>query len=92
MFERLGKLMGKSVAAKAATVLITSTLFALAHYSSQGLPGTEQAAVVGLIFGTVFAVTGRIFMLMCAHAAFDLMAYALIYWNLETRVAHWVFR
>jgi hypothetical protein len=25
-------------------------------------------------------------------AAFDLMAYALIYWNLETRVAHWIFR
>jgi membrane protease YdiL (CAAX protease family) len=92
MFERLGKLMGQSAAAKAVIVLITSTLFALAHYSSQGLPGTEQAAVVGLIFGTVFAVTGRIFMLMCAHAAFDLMAYALIYWNLETRVAHWVFR
>jgi len=37
-------------------------------------------------------VRGRIFMLMCAHAAFDLVAYALIYWELETRVAHWVFR
>lgn len=92
MFERLGKLLGKSAAAKTAIVLITSTLFALAHYSTQGLPGVEQAAVTGLVFGTIFAVRGRIFMLMCAHAAFDLVAYALIYWELETRVAHWVFR
>ena len=92
MFERLGKLLGKSVAAKTAIVLITSTLFALAHYSTQGLPGVEQAAVTGLLFGTIFAITGRIFTLMCAHAAFDLVAYAIIYWGLEMRVAHWVFR
>ena len=92
MFERLGKLLGSSVSAKTAIVLITSTLFALAHYSTQGLPGTEQAAITGLVFGTIFASTGRIFMLMCAHAAFDLTAYALIYWDLEPGVAHWLFR
>jgi membrane protease YdiL (CAAX protease family) len=92
MFERLGKLLGRSVWAKTATVLITSTIFALAHYSTQGLPGTEQAAVVGLVFGIIFAITGSVFILMFAHAAFDLVAYALIYWKLETWVAHWVFR
>ena len=92
MFERMGKLLGQSVAAKTTIVLITSMLFALAHYSTQGLPGVEQAAVTGLVFGTIFAITGRIFTLMCAHAAFDLVAYALIYWGLEMRVAHWVFR
>lgn len=92
LFERLGKLLGGSVSAKVSIVLITSTLFALAHYSTQGVAGVEQAAVTGLVFGTIFAVTGRIFMLMCAHASFDLMAYALIYWGLEMRVAHWVFR
>ena len=92
MFERLGKLLGKGVSARTAIVLITSTLFAWSHYSTQGLAGTEQAAITGLVFGTIFAVTGRIFMLMCAHAAFDLTAYALIYWGLEARVAHWLFR
>lgn len=92
MFERLGKLLGTGVKAKVATVVITSTLFGLAHYSSQGLAGTEQAAIVGLVFGSIFAITGRIWMLMFAHAAFDLAAYAIIYWDLETRVAHWVFR
>jgi len=29
---------------------------------------------------------------MFAHAAFDLTAIALIYWNLESAVAHFVFK
>jgi CAAX protease family protein len=91
-FERLGKLFGSGAVAKTAIVLITATLFGLAHYSTQRLAGVEQAAVVGLVFGTIFARTGRIFMLMCAHAAFDLTALAMIYWDFESRVAHWVFR
>src|SRR6266568_1744493 len=44
------------------------------------------------LFGTSVAVTGRIFLLMIAHAAFDLTAYAMIYWDLETRVAHLLFK
>jgi hypothetical protein len=28
---------------------------------------------------------------MIAHAAFDLTAYAMIYWNLESDVAHLIF-
>jgi uncharacterized protein len=92
MFERLGKLFGKSVIAKAAIVVFTSVVFGLLHYSFQGIPGAEQATIVGLIYGTIFAITGRILILMFAHAAFDLTAYALIYWNLETSVAHWIFR
>jgi hypothetical protein len=39
------------------------------------------------VFGTIFAVPGRIWMLMCAHPAFDLTALAMIYWNLESAVA-----
>jgi hypothetical protein len=30
-------------------------------------------------------------MLMCAHAAYDLTAVAIIYWNVESKVAHFVF-
>ena len=72
--------------------LYTSALFGLGHYASQGVPGTEQATIVGLVFGTIFSLTGRIFMLMVAHVAFDLTALALIYWNVETKIAHLVFR
>jgi len=92
MFERLGKLLGRSLTARIATVLVTAALFASLHYFDQGLPGAEQAIITGLVFGTVFAFTGRLWMLMCAHAAFDLTAVAIIYWNLESAVAHLVFK
>ena len=92
MFERFGKLFGQSVSAKIAIVLITSVWFALDHYSVQGIPGVEQALVTGLVFGTIFAVTGRIFLLMIAHAAFDLTALAMIYWDVESVIAHAIFK
>ena len=92
LFQRLAKLFGSHAWTKPLTVLLTAVGFGLAHYTGQGLPGVEQATVVGLVFGSIFAVTGRIWLLMVAHAAFDLMAIALIYWELETRVAHFVFK
>lgn len=92
LFERLGKLFGTGVGAKVLIVLLTSAIFALGHYANLGLPGVEQAIFTGLVFGTIFAITGRIWMVMCAHAAFDLTAVAIIYWNLEAAVAHLVFK
>ena len=92
LFERLGTFLGPGSKAKILIVLITAGLFGLAHYFEQGIPGVQQATIVGLAFGTIFAVTGRIFMLMIAHAAFDLTALAMIYWNLESTVAHLIFR
>jgi membrane protease YdiL (CAAX protease family) len=55
------------------------------------MPGVEQATIVGLVFGTIFAITGRIWMLMVAHAAFDLTAVAIIYWGWERKVAELFF-
>ena len=46
--------------------------------------------ITGLVFGTIFAITGRIWLLMVAHAAFDLTALAIIYWD-RARVAHVIF-
>ena len=91
LFERLGKLLGPGAKAKALIVLLTAGLFGLAHYFEQGVPGVQQGMIVGLVFGAVFAMTGRIFMLMIAHIAFDLTALALIYWNLESSVAQLIF-
>lgn len=92
MFERFGKLFGHGVRAKTLIVLLTAGWFGLVHYPVQGLTGVEQATIVGLVYGTIFAITGRIFILMVAHAAFDLTALAVIYWNLESNVAHLVFK
>jgi CAAX protease family protein len=92
MFERLGKLFGTSAWAKASMILLTSIVFASLHYRDQGIPGVEQAVISGLVFGTIFALTGRILMLMVAHAAFDLAALAMIYWDFEPAVAHFFFK
>jgi len=92
MFERLGKLLGTSVWARTSIVVLTSVGFALPHSVDQGIPGVEQALMTGLVFGAIFALTGRIFLLMVVHAAFDLAALAMIYWNFENAIAHLFFK
>ena len=92
LFERLRALFGTGRATFVAVVLFTSGLFALAHYADQGLPGVQQAAVTGLVFGTLYGVTGQLWLPMTVHIAFDVTAVALIYWNWESAVAHFVFR
>jgi CAAX protease family protein len=91
MFERLGKLFGRGTSVTIAIILLTTAWFSLVHYPDQGLAGAEQALFTGLVFGTIFAVTGRLWMLMVAHAAFDLTALAIIYWDVEFKVAHFLF-
>jgi membrane protease YdiL (CAAX protease family) len=92
LFERLGHVFGRGAAGRAAVVVIAAAGFALAHLHDQGWPGVEQAAITGLVFGAIFARTGSLAFLMFAHAAFDLLAVAIIYVGLEVRVAHLLFR
>jgi hypothetical protein len=92
LFERLGKLLGRGDAALAATILISTALFALAHYPDQRLPGVEQATVTGLAFGATYAWRRELGLVIVAHATYDLVAITLIYWNLETPLAHLLFR
>lgn len=92
LFERFGKLIGKSIAARSATIVVVTLFFASLHLYDQGLAGFEQAICTGLTFGTIYSMTGRIWTVMCAHAAYDLVAIAIIYWNLESPLAHLVFK
>ena len=92
LFERLRTLLGPGRRATVAIVLITAILFGAAHLPDQGLPGAEQATIVGLAFGTIYAITGSLALPMIAHAAFDLTAVAIIYWDLELQIAHLLFR
>jgi membrane protease YdiL (CAAX protease family) len=80
------------LAARIATVLLPAILFGLAHLPDQGRDGALQALITGVVFGTIYAATGRLWFLMFAHAGFDLVAVAIIYQNLETKVAHLFFR
>ena len=91
LFERLGRVFGHGRGAQAAIVLLTAAFFGLAHYLEQGIAGVQQGMIVGLVFGAIYATTGRLWMLMWAHAAFDLTALAIIYWDLETDVARLIF-
>ena len=92
LFERLGKLFGTGPAQRHRSSCSPPWCLHCSITPSKGFPDVEQATIVGLVFGTIFAITGRIWMLMWAHAAFDLTALAIIYWNLEVAVAHLVFK
>ena len=92
LFGRLGKLFGPRPATKATIVVITTAAFAALHYAYQGLAGVEQASITGLVFGTTCALTGRLYTLMVAHAAFDLTALGFIYLGLEPAVANLIFK
>jgi membrane protease YdiL (CAAX protease family) len=91
MFERLGKLFGAGAWVTPLIVIVSSLWFGLIHYPVQGIAGAQQATIFGLVFGTIFAITGQIWMLMFAHAAFDLTAVAIIYWDLEREVSRLIF-
>jgi membrane protease YdiL (CAAX protease family) len=86
LFKRFCTLFGSSRAAPPLALALTSIWFAAIHYPDQGVDGVKQAVIIGLAFGTMFVVTGNLVMPMVTHAAFDLAAIALIYWDLETRV------
>ena len=90
LFERLGRAIGKGRLATFLTVLVTAGFFGALHYQ-QGLPGIQQATIVGLVVGAVYARTRSLWMLAWVHLAFDLTALALIAWGLETAVARFIF-
>jgi len=90
-FERLGKLLGGGASAKIVAIVVTAVLFGLAHLSGQGRDGAIQGAIVGVLFGAAYAASGNLWLLMFTHASFDLTAVAIIYFDVETRVAHLFF-
>lgn len=92
LFERLGRLFGPGTGAKLAVLLVSALLFGLAHYPDQGIAGATQAVMTGAVFGGLLMTTGRLWLPIVMHAAFDVTAVLIIYWDLEWRVAHWIFR
>jgi uncharacterized protein len=91
MFERFGRLFGTRARAMTLIVLITSLWFGLDHYSVQGIPGVQQGIIVGLVYGTIYALTREIWTVMVVHAGFNLTGLAIIYWDLETTMARLFF-
>ena len=91
LFERLRRLLGESRVATAAIVVGTTLLFAAAHIPEQHLAGAQQALFVGFAYAMMYLLSGTLWLGICAHAAFDLTAVAMIYFNLEASIAHSIF-
>ncbi len=91
LFERLGKLFGPGTLAIITIIIMTSGIFGLAHFQ-QGTFGVANALIVGLFSATIFAATRNLWFLMFMHAAFDLGALAMIYYDAEPQIAHLVFK
>jgi membrane protease YdiL (CAAX protease family) len=92
LFDRFDALFGGAAAARPAIVLVTSALFAMAHYPDQGVAGAAQALVTGIVFGTMFAATRTLWLSIAAHAAYDVAAVLIIYFDVESSLAHAIFR
>lgn len=92
LFERVRRIFGWGAGTRITAVLVTSALFGMAHYQGQGRDGVVQAIITGLAFGSIFAYTGRLAFVIIAHAAFDVVAVLIIYFDIETHIAHLLFR
>jgi membrane protease YdiL (CAAX protease family) len=92
LVERLRAALGDAPRGRIAIVGISSVLFGLAHLHDQGWPGALQATMTGAVFGTIFIRRRCIWPVMVAHAAFDLTAILMIYWNREEWFARLLWR
>jgi len=92
LFERFFKVFGTEAGAKSSVVVLSAALFAAGHYVNLGVFGVEQAMFTGIVFGTMFAFSGQIWTVIWAHAGYDLASLAIIYWKIESDVAHLVFK
>ncbi len=91
LFERLGSLWGTGPLALSGTVVLSTALFALAHYPDQGVPGAEQAVMTGAVLGGLYAWRKQLWLPIVVHAGYDLAAIAIIYFDWEQAVARLVF-
>lgn len=89
LFERLTRLLGRGSVAMVTIVLVTSIVFGIAHYSLQGLAGAQNATIMGIVFGTLYVITGRIWLSVVTHSAFNLSGLAIIYLGIGTQMDAW---
>jgi membrane protease YdiL (CAAX protease family) len=87
LFNRLWRAFGESKAATMAIVVLTTVLFASIHIPEQGIYGGVQAAFTGLTFATIYALTRSLWLPIVMHAAFDVTAVLIIYFDVEQQVA-----
>lgn len=91
LFERIGAWLGENWFGAAVAIVLSSALFGVLHFQ-QGMLGIVNATIVGVITGAVYlANKRRLFMLMVAHASFDILSFAIIYFGLEQNIGSLIF-
>lgn len=90
LFERLTRLVGRSAGAMTIIVVLTSIVFGIGHYPMQGLAGAQNATIMGMVFGTLYVVTGRLWLSVATHAAFNLAGLAIIYFGIGAELDAWL--
>jgi len=89
-FSQLQKWLGQSRQSRWIIIFSSSLVFGLPHLY-QGPHGAFQAGLIGILFGIIYyRKNGNLWFLMIAHAAFDVCSVFLIYHQLETQVAQWL--
>ena len=92
LFERFGKLFGLGAIGSSVALVLITLIFGSLHWS-QGFYGIVNATIVGGLLGLFYLFNRRrLWSVMVAHAAFDLTAAAIIYYDAESAVAHAIFR
>lgn len=72
-------------------VVVSATIFGILHFQ-QGKLGIINATIVGVVSGVIFlANKRRLFLLMVAHATFDIATFSIIYLGLEQKVGSLIF-
>lgn len=92
LFERLRPLFRVDRSGTSTIVVVTSLAFAAAHYADQGTAGVVQALLTGFVFGTMYLVRGDIWAPIIVHAAYDVTAVLIIYFDVESGIGHALFR
>lgn len=90
LFERIGKLIGDGAVQRVVMVLVTTAIFGALHFE-QGWAGIANAAIVGGISASIYALTKRLWLIVVMHATFDIASFLIIYYRLEAWVSHLVF-
>lgn len=92
LFERLRKVLGDGWPARIFIVLVCAAFFGALHFWPQGIHGVINAAISGLVTGTIFMLNGRkLWFLVVLHAVYDLTAFAIIYFRWEEAIARVLF-
>jgi len=91
LFDRI-KALSSGRIGRLPIIIVTALAFAAGHYADQGVPGVVQAIITGLTLGTIYTLSGNIWTPMIVHATYDVTALLIIYWDLESAVAHALFR